>query len=229
MRASEPAPSDAPAAGKRTADTAKAAPLAPKGAVKATRILGVTPVEENGQLSVTIRADGTLKYQDFFLGNPDRLVIDFKDVTSRAPYKADVQSDPVRSVRLGQFSAGNPKVARLVLDLAARKPYKILEGGDGVKIVFGEGRTPAQAPLAAPKAELAPLTEPAAPPVAPRLMAPGAAPAVFEPQTPAAAPRDTSAVPASEPKKWTGPTLQTTSNAVAIEAIEFAHDGFIKV
>src|SRR6185436_2448558 len=119
--------------------------LAPKASsARATRILGVTPSDEDGQLSVTIRADGALKYQDFFLGNPDRLVVDFKDVTSKAPYKAEVQLDPVRSVRLGQFSATNPKVARLVLDLAARKPYKILEGGDGVKIVFGEGRTPAQ-------------------------------------------------------------------------------------
>ncbi len=199
----EPAPSPAAQAGHRTTEAAKAA--APgKPVIKATRILGVTSVEENGQLSVTIRADGALKYQDFFLGNPDRLVIDFKDVTSRAPYRADVQHDPVRSVRLGQFSAANPKVARLVLDLATRKPYRILEGDDGVKIVFGEGRTPAQAPLAAPKAALAPMTEPAAALVAPRLMAPGAAPAVLEVQAPAAAPRDTSAAPGAEPRKWSG-------------------------
>ena len=31
------------------------------------------------------------------------------------------------------------------------------------------------------------------------------------------------------PVKWTGPTLQTTSNTIAVEAIEFAHDGFVKV
>jgi phage tail-like protein len=31
------------------------------------------------------------------------------------------------------------------------------------------------------------------------------------------------------PVKWTGPTLQTTSNTIAIEAIEFAHDGFINL
>ncbi len=31
------------------------------------------------------------------------------------------------------------------------------------------------------------------------------------------------------PVKWTGPTLQATSNGVAIEGIEFAHDGFVKV
>jgi phage tail-like protein len=31
------------------------------------------------------------------------------------------------------------------------------------------------------------------------------------------------------PVKWTGPTLQTTSNSIAIEAIEFCHDGFVGV
>lgn len=176
-------------------------------APRATRILGVTPAEEEGQLAVTIRADGTLKYQDFFLGNPDRLVIDFKDVVSRAPYKAEVQRDPVRMVRLGQFSASAPKVARLVLDLTARKPYRIVEGADGVKIVFGEGRTPAQAPLAALKAEPEPpAAEPAAAsaaaPAPPRAIAPMPAPALLEPQAAAPAPQTPAAL--SEPKKWTG-------------------------
>ena len=31
------------------------------------------------------------------------------------------------------------------------------------------------------------------------------------------------------PVKWTGPNLQASSNDTAIESIEFAHDGFIKV
>ena len=31
------------------------------------------------------------------------------------------------------------------------------------------------------------------------------------------------------PVKWTGPTLQAATNVVAIEAIEFAHDGFVEV
>jgi type IV pilus assembly protein PilQ len=180
--------------------TAAAAP-------RATRILGVTPAEEDGQLAVTIRADGALKYQDFFLGNPDRLVVDFKDVVSRAPYKAEVQRDPVRMVRLAQFSASAPKVARLVLDLSARQPYRIVEGGDGVKIVFGEGRTPRQAPLAALKAEAA--TElaagPAAQPVPPRSITPIPMPAVIEPQGPATplAPTSTTAA-GTEIKRWTG-------------------------
>jgi type IV pilus secretin PilQ/predicted competence protein len=61
----------------------------------------------------------------------------------------DVNNGPVRKARLAQFSASAPKVARLVLDLSSRAPYRIVEGSDGVKILFGEGETPMPAPLAA--------------------------------------------------------------------------------
>ena len=129
--------------------SAPPAPTRPAGP-RAQRILGVTRASDNGQLSFTIKADGTLRYQDFFLGNPDRLVVDFVDVVSRAALRnMEVNEAPVRKVRLAQFSAASPKVARLVLDLSARKPYRIVEGSDGVKIVFGEGETPHPAALAA--------------------------------------------------------------------------------
>ena len=120
--------------------------------------------EERGNLAVTVRADGSLRYQDFFLGNPDRLVVDFKDVTSRAPMRSlEVNQAPVRKVRLAQFSAADPKVARLVLDLSSRAPYRIVDAADGVKIVFGEGgQAPAPAPLAALRAEPEPEPQMAA-------------------------------------------------------------------
>jgi type IV pilus assembly protein PilQ len=210
---------EAPAApAPAEAEIAKPAPKEPAAApklpsVRATRILGVTPGEEDGQLAVTIRADGRLAYQDFFLGNPDRLVVDFRDVVSRAPYKAEVQREPVRAVRLGQFSSGangSPKIARLVLDLSARKPYRIVEGADGLRILFGEGRTPKPAALAALKAENEPELElPTAaaaslpaPPAAPKIITPSTLPAVLEPQAPAPAPTETPAETGT--KKWVG-------------------------
>jgi type IV pilus assembly protein PilQ len=120
----------------------------------ASRIVALSQADEDGRLSFDVKADGALRYQDFFLGNPDRLVIDFKDVTSRSSVRTlDVNRDPVRKVRLAQFSAASPRVARLVLDLSARSPYRIVDGTDGVKIVFGEGEVPAAAPLAALKPE----------------------------------------------------------------------------
>jgi type IV pilus secretin PilQ/predicted competence protein len=139
---------------------------APTPGPRAQRILGVTQDAEMGQVAFTIRADGTLRYQDFFLGNPDRLVVDFVDVVSRAPIRnMEVNQDPVRKVRLAQFSAASPKVARLVLELSARSPYRIVEGSDGVKIVFGEGQAPRPAALATLRTETDPVAE-AAPPAA---------------------------------------------------------------
>ncbi|MFA9453406.1 MAG: AMIN domain-containing protein, partial [Candidatus Aminicenantaceae bacterium] len=50
--------------------------------------------------------------QDFFLGNPDRLVVDFPGVLNRSPRRTiDVNEDPVQRVRIAQFSADSPRVA----------------------------------------------------------------------------------------------------------------------
>ncbi len=170
---SEPAPSAPVTAGadivaQEPAAAAPSAPSSPAPATgpKATRILSVAEAQEAGQLTVTVKADGHLRYQDFFLGNPDRLVVDFKDVVTRASTRQiEVNQAPVRKVRLGQFSATSPKVARLVLDLSARAPYRIAEAADGIKVIFGEGQEPAPAPLAslrAPDPEPAPVDAPPA-------------------------------------------------------------------
>jgi type IV pilus secretin PilQ/predicted competence protein len=199
-----PAPSPDKAAAPRPEKAAapdKAAGLEkalPKNAPHATQILGVAQAEDAGQLIFTVRANGRLQYQDFFLGNPDRLVVDFPDVTARAAVRAlEVNQKPVRKVRLAQFSAASPKVARLVLDLSSRAPYRIVEGADGLKILFGEGgHEPTPAPLAAlrtaPEPEPAPVAAPVAVPVAVAApAAPNPAPSALsmpvlpEPQIPA--------------------------------------------
>ena len=187
-----PAPSADKVPAPRPEKAAAAEKAVPKNAPHATQILGVAQAEDAGQLVFTVRANGRLQYQDFFLGNPDRLVVDFPDVTARASVRAlEVNQKPVRKVRLAQFSAASPKVARLVLDLSARAPYRIVEGADGLKILFGEG---GQEPTPAPLAALRTAPEPAAPvpvPVvaaAPAALSPAPAaltmPALPEPQIP---------------------------------------------
>jgi type IV pilus assembly protein PilQ len=156
-----PAPEAEPPQPKPAPAVAEAAPPVP--GARASKIVGLTYAEEKGQLAFTVRADGSLRYQDFFLGNPDRLVVDFADVSSRSPVRnLEVNNGPVRKARLAQFSASSPRVARLVLDLSARAPYRIVEGSDGVKILFGEGQTPAPAPLAALRPEAEPDPDAAA-------------------------------------------------------------------
>jgi len=199
-----PAQAPAPA----PAEAATAPPTLPPPAVavseptqlpsgpRATRIVAVSRDELGSMLAFTVKADGRLKYRDFLLQNPERLVIDFADVTARAPMRSlEVGETPVRKVRLGQFSAESPKVARLVVDLSARSPYRIIEGSDGVRIVFGESGdapAPAHAPLAALRTP-EPTADPAAAAVdavAPRPLAiePLVMPALPEPQAAAPAP-----------------------------------------
>ena len=168
-------PTTATAAPTAAAVIEAPAPRAPRH--PASRIVALSQADDDGRLSFDVKADGALKYQDFFLGNPDRLVIDFKDVTSRANVRSlDVNKGPVRKVRLAQFSAASPRIARMVLDLSARAPYRIVDGADGVKILFGEGEVPAAAPLAAlkPEADAAAAMPEAAMPVQ---ILPGPAPA----------------------------------------------------
>jgi type IV pilus secretin PilQ/predicted competence protein len=169
--AADPQPPPATAAADRAASGARWEPLRTEKAADApapaperakpsgrpaTRILSVTHDQEQGQLAVTIRGDGRLRYQDFFLGNPDRLVVDFTDVTSRAALRSvDINREPVKKIRLAQFSVASPKIARLVLDLSGRAAYRMVEASDGVKIVFGEGQPAAPAPLAALRTDAA--------------------------------------------------------------------------
>jgi type IV pilus assembly protein PilQ len=180
---------------KRQAPTTTAvieAPAAQTPRHPASRIVALSQADDDGRLSFDVKADGALKYQDFFLGNPDRLVIDFKDVLRSASIRTlDVNKGPVRKVRLAQFSAASPRVARMVLDLSARAPYRIVDGADGVKILFGEGEVPAAAPLAAlkPEADAAAAMPEASMPVQ---ILPGPAPAPMpvlpDPQTAPPAP-----------------------------------------
>src|SRR6185503_6248078 len=91
----QPLKPDAP----KKVETAEAPAPEPEPAIpagrRATRILAVTHDQEKGQVAVTIRGDGRLRYQDFFLGNPDRLVVDFTDVTSRAAVRSvEINRDP---------------------------------------------------------------------------------------------------------------------------------------
>ncbi len=190
--AEAPAPSqvetvDASAPPTQDRETAQPERPAEPPARPATRILAVLPTEEQGEVALTVRADGALRYQDFFLGNPDRLVLDFQGVTSRPVKGLEVAKAPVRRVRLAQFSVANPKVARLVLDLTARSPYRIVEARDGLKIVFGEGGdTPQPAPLAALRTA-APMQETAAPAMSTMAaVEPAPLPAPLDPLPPAA-------------------------------------------
>ena len=177
-------------------------------AARATRILAVAR-EEGGDLpAFTVRANGRLKYQDFTLPGPDRLVIDFADVAANESFRLlEVNEGPIQRVRMGQFSAASPKVARLVVDLTDKTPYRIVEGASDIRIVFGEEgepQPPAHAPLAALRTpepvtavEPLPVAEPEATPV-PVALEPLSLPPLPEPQLPDELPGDLPPLPGDD-------------------------------
>jgi type IV pilus secretin PilQ/predicted competence protein len=215
-----PAAVPAPAAEPMPRTTA----AAPRGELpagpRATRIVAVTRDEVGGLLAFTVKADGRLKYRDFVIPNPDRLVLDFADVTARASVRSlEVGQDPVRKVRLGQFSAEAPKVARLVLDLTQKAPYRIIDGSDGVRIVFG-GEAVGPAPLAALR------TSEAAPAAEPMPDVPAAAPALLPAVEPLALPplpepQATPAEPAAPDQQNMGTACGVTGNLGTPISLDF--------
>jgi len=215
--AAAPAPAPAVVSEPAPAPVASAPPVAappppvPSGP-PATRILSVATEGSGDSLAVRVVADGALEYQDFFLGNPDRLVFDFMDVTERvARRQIDVGQGGVQRIRVAQFSADTPRVARMVLDLDGRTPYHVQPTADGLRLVFGEGEAPASAPMAALRPAAAPeaaLYEPvgsAGQPVGldgPAGMEP-ALPMLQEPALPPEEPKVIKAEGSSD-SKWTG-------------------------
>jgi type IV pilus assembly protein PilQ len=197
-----------PPAPVRQAPAPRSTPTAP-----ASRLLGVSHSVRGGSLTVSVEADGALDYQDFFLPNPDRLVFDFMGVSASLPSgRVSIGAEPVRQVRVAQFSADSPKVARMVLDLAERSPYQVVPTASGLQVVFGEGAAPDPAPMAAMRpaqAEPAPVDPYAIEPMGsgiqlardldPQLPMP----ALQEPALPPDAPKVIVAEGSDDPK-WTG-------------------------
>jgi len=209
------APPPPPEVAPTPAPAAERAPAPP-----ATRIVAVAQ-EQGGPLPVfTVKADGRLKFQDFTLPGPDRLVVDFAGVTANEDFsRLEVNEGPVERVRLGQFSAASPRVARLVVDLSHKTPYRIVDNETEVRIVFGEEgepQPPAHAPLAALRgpepvepATPAPVAEPVAVPVA---LEPLSLPPLPEPQMPGDEGGDTcreacpvSSLPSRRTSPWARP------------------------
>jgi type IV pilus secretin PilQ/predicted competence protein len=160
--AAPPAEKAPPVAGAVPSQVPPAAPAEASGKRKpASALKGVTQREEDGQLAITIAADGTLAYEDFYLANPVRLVVDFSGVNAVRQNVA-VEKGAVRRIRLAQFSTGDPRVARMVVDLDRRMPYRIVEASDGVKILLDQSGAGRPVATAEPLAAMRPAAEPAA-------------------------------------------------------------------
>ena len=120
-------------------------------ALRAKTLKSVTTSGSGPTLSVQLAADGDVVYNAFSLEKPSRLVIDLNDVTDKVAKGAiDVNGAVVKKVRVAQFKGGAEPVTRVVVDLAAKSPYKVTKDGDRLVVTFGgsEGQTPAPVQVA---------------------------------------------------------------------------------
>ncbi len=84
--------------------------------------------------STVVETDVSIEYTSFFLKNPDRLVIDLKDIApGTLPLSTDVNSKTVNKVRTGYFQR-EPDITRLVIELSGGAQYVASLSGDQKKL-----------------------------------------------------------------------------------------------
>jgi hypothetical protein len=99
-------------------------------------LLEVRLTSRDDEMAIVVQADGPLRYRDFLVENPDRLVLDLPGVINRARMRGlDVNRGGVRRLRLSQYSV-TPLVTRLVLDLLGPVTHRIVDEAAGLTILI---------------------------------------------------------------------------------------------
>jgi type IV pilus secretin PilQ/predicted competence protein len=94
----------------------------------------VTLAQNGDQTEVNVVGSGKLNYHVTRLQNPDRIVIDFTGAHLTTSEKNIASNlDPVREIRLGQFT---PEVSRVVIDLREPAHFNVNATGNGVTVAF---------------------------------------------------------------------------------------------
>ena len=76
---------------------------------------------------ITLESESIIKYEQMILQNPERIVVDLKNIPighalKNLPTEVKVEDPSIRSIRIGQF---NPEVSRIVIDLKGTAKVKI--------------------------------------------------------------------------------------------------------
>ncbi len=99
------------------------------GAIQQVRL-----AQNGGATEVSISGSGPLTYHALHLQDPDRLVLDFSGSHLNTPENHMSSSlDPVRSIRMGQFT---PETSRVVIDLSQPARYSIIGKGNTVTVTL---------------------------------------------------------------------------------------------
>ena len=142
-----------------------AAPLrvaaAPVPTNPATVISAVRTEVENGTFRAYIATDGRVAFKHFVLPNPDRIVIDVTGVRSGVDRSAlEVNKGGVSRIRVGQFRTADPRIVRIVLDIAKLGQYDVKQSGNDLVVTLGADAGPTLAAKKAKESEAAPKPAP---------------------------------------------------------------------
>ncbi len=103
--------------------------------IPATRLDKVEIAADGG---IAIRGDGEFVYEQFFLSNPERFVIDLKGVTNLSQNGTVEAYGPVSRVRVAQYRPNPDPVTRVVFDLEETKVPVVEKTSDGLNIRFSD-------------------------------------------------------------------------------------------
>ena len=112
-------------------------PLASAQSENLPSIRRVQVLRNRGEVEIEIEASDRVVPQTHEISNPDRLVVDFVNVTPGAQLRSQaVNRTAVKNLRVGLFSA-DPPVTRIVLDLNGPQPYEVFPSGRTVIVKVG--------------------------------------------------------------------------------------------
>lgn len=122
-------------------------------------ILHIAVTGDDHDLGVEITATVPITARTQTVTDPDRLIVDLPEsLPSAGLHKIFVNRGKLIDIRIGLLSA-NPRITRVVLDLASPTQYRVLPMGNTIVVKLSGESGPGPAPVAAttmPAAETAP-------------------------------------------------------------------------
>lgn len=150
--------------------TAVASPRVAQSGATSVRNISVARDEQNKNVvRATIETNGKPEYQAFVTPESNRIVVDIKGTKDEVSKKLFVvNSSNLQSIKVGQYKSTDPKVTRVVFELAKAAPYDISVDGTNIRVSVTEpvaaAATPGKAEIALASSQYS-QTVPAANPV----------------------------------------------------------------
>ena len=137
---------------------------APAWAASPVELTDVRVARRAGGVSVELRTSAPPRYRAELIDGPWRVVLDLEDALYRvATVPLAVDADPVRAIRGSQYRKG---VARVVIELTSRVPWRVEAHAGGLSVLLGAPAGGGAAPAPPPAAPAPPRPPPRTPPPA---------------------------------------------------------------